>query len=89
MIRKSVFALIAVALKGVGVDIQAYLGLLVIVVSWLLHTQFKPYNKSLNLDWLEGKNPKLDQTLSLCNKDLSCISGGNLFHHFRGALPDQ
>ena len=56
MIRKAIFALIAVVLKGVGVDIQAYLGLLVIVISWLLHTHFRPYNKTLSLDWLEGKS---------------------------------
>lgn len=53
MIRKACFATISVIFRPVGVDIQTYMGLLVLVVSITLHIQYRPYSAVSNLHIVE------------------------------------
>ena len=45
MSRKVIFAFIAVVLRPIGVDIQAYVGLGVLAAAMMLQVKFAPYEE--------------------------------------------
>ena len=53
VLRKTLFSVIAVALRPSGADVQTLTGILVIVIAAIFHTHVKPYHSS-RLNVLEG-----------------------------------
>eukprot|EP00516_Mucochytrium_quahogii_P005053 CAMPEP_0203756892 /NCGR_PEP_ID=MMETSP0098-20131031/10087_1 /ASSEMBLY_ACC=CAM_ASM_000208 /TAXON_ID=96639 /ORGANISM=" , Strain NY0313808BC1" /LENGTH=1421 /DNA_ID=CAMNT_0050648941 /DNA_START=878 /DNA_END=5139 /DNA_ORIENTATION=- len=66
MLRKAAFATVSVVLRPVGVDIQTYVGMLVLVASIALHIHYHPYSAVSRLHVLETTS------LSICFLTLVC-----------------
>jgi len=66
MLRKAAFATVSVILRPVGVDIQTYTGLLVLVLAIVLHVHYRPYTEESRLHFIEISS------LAICFITLMC-----------------